>query len=99
MIPAVENGVVLAGACRTPIGKYGGKLAGCSASNLGARIGAAAIERAGLAPHQVDQAIFGHARQAGCGPNVARQIALAAGMPPDRPAYTINQACLSGLQA
>ncbi|HKQ59677.1 MAG TPA: acetyl-CoA C-acyltransferase, partial [Candidatus Polarisedimenticolaceae bacterium] len=58
-----------------------------------------ALERAGVAPAEVGQAIFGHARQAGCGPNPARQVSVAAGIPVDRPAYTINQACLSGMQA
>jgi acetyl-CoA C-acetyltransferase len=63
------------------------------------RAARSAIERAGLQPDQVGQAIFGHARQAGGGPNGARQVALRAGLPVDRPAYTINQACMSGMQA
>jgi acetyl-CoA C-acetyltransferase len=91
--------VVLAGAARTPIGKFGGRLARFEAAELGAHAARAAIERAGLRPDQVDQAVFGHARQAGGGPNAARQAALKAGIPVERPAYTINQACLSGMQA
>ena len=91
--------IVLAGAVRTPIGKFGGKLSSLDAAELGAHAARAAMERAGVAPDQVHQAIFGHARQAGGGPNAARQVALAAGLPVDRPAYTINQACLSGMQA
>jgi acetyl-CoA C-acetyltransferase len=55
--------------------------------------------RAGLAPDAVDQTILGHARQAGCGPNSARQVSVRAGVPVEKPAYGINQACLSGLQA
>lgn len=95
----METEVVLAGAVRTPIGKFGGKLAGFAAADLGVVAARAAIDRAGVDPGRVDQAIFGHARQAGGGPNAARQVALRAGLPVDRPAYTINQACLSGMQA
>jgi acetyl-CoA C-acetyltransferase len=84
---------------RTPIGKFGGALASLSAAELGAAAARACLERAGLAPGRVDQAIFGHARQAGGGPNSGRQIAWRAGIPADRPAQTINQACGSGLQA
>ena len=84
---------------RTPIGKFGGALASLSAAELGAAAARACLERAGLAPERVDQAIFGHARQAGGGPNSGRQIAWRAGIPFDRPAQTINQACASGLQA
>ena len=91
--------IIVAGAVRTPIGRFGGGLAGLSAADLGTLAARAALDRAGLAPDLVDQAIFGHARQAGCGPNVARQIGLRAGLPVDRPAYTVNQACLSGMQA
>ncbi|MCP3977933.1 MAG: acetyl-CoA C-acetyltransferase [bacterium] len=91
--------VYLAGAVRTPIGKFGGSFAAMQAAELGRHAATAAIERAGLSPDRVDQTIFGHARQAGCGPNPARQVSLLAGIPEDRPAYTINQACLSGMQA
>ena len=91
--------LVLAGAVRTPIGKFGGTLAGLTPADLGTAAARAALERAGIAGARVDQAVFGHARQAGGGPNVARQIAVRAGVPVERPAYTINQACLSGLQA
>lgn len=91
--------IFLAGAVRTPIGKFGGKLSRLSAVDLAVEASRAAIEQAGLRADQVDQAILGHARQAGGGPNGARQVALRAGLPADRPAYTINQACLSGMQA
>ena len=95
--PARE--VVLAAPVRTPIGKFGGALAALTAVDLGTAAAAAALARAGCAPDRVDQVIFGHARQAGCGPNPARQIAFRAGVPVDRPAFTVNQACGSGLQA
>jgi acetyl-CoA C-acetyltransferase len=91
--------VYLAGAVRTAIGKFGGAFREVSAVELGAEAGRAALERAGIAPDAVDHTLVGHARQAGCGPNPARQVALACRVPVERPAYTINQACLSGLQA
>ena len=97
-----QDDIVLAAPVRTPIGKFGGALAALSAADLGTAAAAAALARAGLAPGRagfVDQVIFGHARQAGGGPNTARQIAHRAGVPDDRPAFTVNQACGSGLQA
>jgi len=84
---------------RTPIGKFGGALAALSAPDLGTAAASACLERAGVAPDRVDQLIFGHARQAGGGPNSARQIAWRAGLPAEKPAFTLNQACGSGLQA
>jgi len=91
--------VFLAGAVRTPIGRFGGALRQLTAVELGTHAARTAIERAGLTPDRIDQAVLGHARQAGCGPNPARQVAVFAGVPVDRPAFTINQACLSGMQA
>jgi acetyl-CoA C-acetyltransferase len=93
------NDIVLAAPVRTPIGKFGGALASLSAADLGTAAARAALERAGLDPSSVDQVIFGHGRQAGGGPNTARQIAYRSGVPVDRPAYTVNQACASGLQS
>lgn len=84
---------------RTPIGKYGGSLAAFSAPDLGEVAARAALERAGVEPEAVNEAIFGHAREAGNGPNSARQIAVRAGVPVEVPAYTVNQACASGLKA
>jgi len=84
---------------RTPIGKFGGALAALSAVDLGTVAASACLERAGVEPGRVDQLIFGHARQAGGGPNSARQIGWRAGLPAERPAFTINQACGSGLQS
>jgi len=94
-----DNDIVLAAPVRTPIGKFGGAFASLSAADLGTVAASGALERAGLDPARVDQVIFGHGRQAGGGPNTARQIGFRAGVPVDRPAYTVNQACASGLQA
>jgi acetyl-CoA C-acetyltransferase len=94
-----DRDIVLIAPVRTPIGKFGGALASLSAAELGAAAATAALARAGCRPDQIDQVIFGHARQAGGGPNTARQIGHRAGVPFDRPAYTVNQACGSGLQA
>ncbi|MBI2956420.1 MAG: thiolase family protein [Acidobacteria bacterium] len=89
-------------ALRTPMGKFGGALRELTAADLGVVAARAALERAALEARQVDEVIFGCARQAGGGPNVARQIAVRAlgpvvGAP--MPAFTVNQACASGLQA
>jgi len=86
-------------AVRTPIGKFGGSLRDFSAPDLGVWAAQAALQRAGVAPGEVDEAIFGNARQAGNGPNPARQIAVRAGIPERVPAYTVNQACASGMKA
>jgi acetyl-CoA C-acetyltransferase len=91
--------LVLAAPVRTPIGKFGGALAALSAADLGTAAAKAALERSGVEPARVDQVIFGHGRQAGGGPNTARQIAWRSGVPQERPAWTVNQACGSGLQA
>jgi acetyl-CoA C-acetyltransferase len=99
MTVASDHDIVLAAPVRTPIGKFGGALAGLSAAELGEAAAKAALARAQCAPDRIDQVIFGHARQAGGGPNTARQIGHRAGVPFDRPAYTVNQACGSGLQA
>lgn len=91
--------IVLAAPVRTPIGRFGGGLSPLSAADLGTAAARACLGRAGLAPERVDQVIFGHGRQAGAGPNTARQIGYRAGVPVERPAWTVNQACGSGLQA
>ncbi|MEO8502661.1 MAG: thiolase family protein [Acidobacteriota bacterium] len=84
---------------RTPIGKFGGALQSLSAADLGTAAAKACLERSGIDPGVVDQVVFGHGRQAGGGPNTARQILYRAGIPVERPAMTLNQACGSGLQA
>ncbi len=89
----------MAGAVRTPIGKFGGALAGLTAAELGAAVAREALNRAGVEPAQIEETIFGCARQAGGGPNVARQISYRAGVPQETPAYTVNMACGSGLKA
>lgn len=91
--------VVTLSAVRTPIGRFGGGLKDVHAAHLGAIAARAAVERAGLTPDQIDEVVFGCARQAGNGPNVARQVAWHTGVPVDRPAYTVNKACASGLKA
>lgn len=95
---AVEDVYILS-AVRTPIGKYGGSLREFTAPDLGVIAARAAMERAGVAPDEVNEVIFGHARQAGNGPNPARQIAVRAAIPVEIPAYTVNQACASGMKA
>ncbi len=91
--------VYLAGAVRTPIGRFGGTLSSWTAADLGVAAGKESLNRAGIAADQVDDSIWGCARQAGGGPNVARQITYRAGVPEAVPAATINQACGSGLKA
>jgi acetyl-CoA C-acetyltransferase len=89
---------ILSGA-RTPIGKFGGALASLTAADLGMVAAKAAMERAGIEPAQVDETIFGNARQAGGGPNVARQISVRSGVPQEVPAFTVNKACASGMKS
>ena len=91
--------VYLAASVRTPIGRFGGSLASWTAAELGVAAAKACLERAGLRADQIQQSIWGCARQAGGGPNVARQITYRAGVPESAPAFTVNQACGSGLQA
>lgn len=90
---------VIVGAARTPIGKLGGSLAALSAPDLGARAIRGALVRAGVDAASVDAVLMGNVVQAGVGPNPARQAAVAAGIPLATPAVTINNLCLSGLQA
>ncbi|MGH9493232.1 MAG: thiolase family protein [Terriglobales bacterium] len=91
--------VFIISAVRTPIGKFGGALASLSAVDIGVVAAKAAMERAGIQPEQVEETIFGNARQAGGGPNPARQVSIRAGVPQEVPAYTVNQACASGMKA
>jgi len=91
--------VYLAGAVRTPIGKFGGTLTTWTAADLGVAVAKESLRRAGVAADQITDSIWGCARQAGGGPNVARQITFRAGVPQTTPAATINQACGSGLKA
>jgi acetyl-CoA C-acetyltransferase len=91
--------VYLTASVRTPIGRFGGSLASWTAADLGTAAAKEALKRAGVKPEQIQQSIWGCARQAGGGPNVARQISYRAGVPETVPAFTVNQACGSGLQA
>ncbi len=91
--------VYLAGAARTPIGRFGGTLASWSAADLGVAAAKESLRRAGISPDQIAESIWGCARQAGGGPNVGRQITFRAGVPETVPAFTVNQACGSGLKA
>ena len=91
--------VYILSAVRTPIGKFGGSLASLTAADMGVVAAQAAMERAGVRPEQIDESIFGNARQAGGGPNPARQISLGSGVPQEVPAFTVNKACASGLKS
>lgn len=91
--------VVIVSAARTPIGNFGGGLMNLNAAELGTVAAKAAIERAGLTPDLIDESIFGTARQAGIGPNVARQIAWRCGMPESKVGFTVNKACGSGMKS
>lgn len=90
--------LIIAGA-RTPIGKLGGGLSKLAAADLGAIAAREALARSGVSPEQVDYVIMGHVIQAGAGQITARQAAIAAGIPKEVPAITINKVCLSGLNA
>src|SRR5438067_4726779 len=98
-MPKLDEDIYLIAAVRTPIGKFGGALAKLTAPDLGVESAKATIARGGIDPAAIDEVIFGNARQAGVGPNAARQIAVRSGLRHETPAYTVNQACGSGLRA
>ena len=91
--------VYILSAVRTPIGKFGGSLASMTAADMGVVAAQSAMERAAVCSDQIEETIFGNARQAGGGPNVARQISVRSGVPQEVPAYTVNKACASGLKS
>ena len=91
--------VYILSAVRTPIGKFGGSLASQTAADMGVVAAKAAMERANVRPEQIDETIFGNARQAGGGPNPARQISIRSGVPQEVPAFTVNKACASGMKS
>ncbi|HJR52451.1 MAG TPA: thiolase family protein [Gemmatimonadota bacterium] len=97
MNPRYPRPVYLCAPVRTPIGRFGGALVDMTAPDLGTHAARAALDRAGIDPADIDLTIVGCGRQAGAGPNVARQISHRAGVPDSVPAYTINQACASSL--
>jgi len=91
--------IVIASACRTAIGSFGGTLKNTPAVELGAVVIKEAVNRAGLKPEQVDEVVFGNVLQAGLGQNPARQAALKAGLPETSAAFTVNIVCGSGLKS
>lgn len=91
--------VVIAGAARTAIGAFGGSLKDIPARKLGAVCIKEALRRAGVDPAMVDEVIMGNVLQGGLGQNVARQMAMDAGVPKEVPAFTLNKVCGSGLRA
>ena len=91
--------VVIASAVRTAIGTFNGSLAPLSAIEIGSAVIAEALQRAGVAPEQVDEVIMGNVLQAGLGQNPARQAAIHAGLPVEAPAFTVNKVYGSGLKA
>jgi acetyl-CoA C-acetyltransferase len=95
----ISDKVVILSAVRTPIGKYGGSFKEMNAVSLGVSAAVEAMKRASVSPTQIDEVIFGMARQAGNRPNPARQILYHAGIPVERTAFTVNKACASGMKA
>lgn len=91
--------IVITHAKRTPIGRFGGGLASLSAVDLGVHALSTVLAESGIDPALVDEVYFGHARQAGCGPNPARQVTIRGGLRETTIATTVNQACASGLKA
>jgi acetyl-CoA C-acetyltransferase len=94
----VERAVILEGA-RTPIGRFLGSFGEITAVELGALAAKEAMRRSDVGPDLIDQTIFGHARQAGNGPNTGRQVSVRAGVPTEVSAYNVNIACGSGMKA
>ena len=91
--------VVILSACRTPVGRFLGSLSEIPATKLGAIVISEALKRAGVAAEEIDEVILGNVLQAGLGQNSARQAWLAAGLPEETPAITINKVCGSGMKA
>src|ERR671919_2939194 len=94
----MERAVILEGA-RTPIARFLGSFAETTTVELGTLAAREALRRSGVPADQVDQTIFGHARQAGNGPNTGRQVSIHAGIPQEVSAYSVNLACGSGMKA
>ena len=99
MTQPTERDIVIAAPVRTPIGRFGGALASLSAAAMGAAAGMESLRRGGVNATELDEVIFGCARQAGQGPNVARQVSWRCGAGPGVPAFTVNKACGSGLKS
>ena len=84
--------------CRTAIGSFGGALKNTSATEMGAIVAKEVMKRAGVNPADIDEVMFGDVLSAGLGQNVARQVAVKAGVPYSVPAYTVNMVCGSGMK-
>ncbi len=95
----MPSNIWIVGAARTPIGRYGGSFAAVHPAELGAVAARAAMARGHVDPSWIHETFVGHARQAGSGPNPARQVGRRAGLPDSVPATTINKACASGMEA
>jgi acetyl-CoA C-acetyltransferase len=95
----VSENIVIVAAARSAIGSFGGSLAGIPAHELGAKVIAGLLQKTGVKPEQVDEVILGQVLTAGSGQNPARQASIAAGLPVETPAMTINKVCGSGLKA
>ena len=91
--------IYLVNCCRTAIGSFGGSLKDVPAAKLGEIVAKEAIARAGIAPENIDEVMFGCVLTAAQGQNVARQVAIGAGLPVEVPAYTIGMVCGSGMKA
>ena len=96
---AKSDSIVIVSAARTPVGSFNGQLSSLSADVLGTTALKAAMDRAGIAPEEIDEAIIGQVLTAGTGQNPARQAAVNAGVPVESPAWGVNQLCGSGLRA
>ncbi len=95
----MKNDIVIAAACRTPIGSFGGSFINVSAASLGKVVISEAIKRAGIENSMVDEVILGCVLQAGMGQNIARQASVNSGIPVSKPCHTVNMVCGSGLKA
>ncbi|ADZ68641.1 acetyl-CoA C-acetyltransferase [Polymorphum gilvum] len=95
---SASNDVVIVSATRTPVGSFNGSFANTPAHELGATVIKAALDKAGVAPGDVDELVFGQVLTAGQGQNPARQAAIAAGLPENSTAWLLNQVCGSGLR-
>jgi acetyl-CoA C-acetyltransferase len=93
------NDIVITHAKRTPIGRFAGGLASLGAVDMGVHAVQAVLTESDIDPKLIDEVYMGHARQAGCGPNPARQVTIRAGIPETAVATTVNQACASGIKA
>ena len=98
-VNALKDGYVIVSAVRTPIGKFGGTLKDIDSATLGSIVISEALKRAGIEAAQVDEVIMGEVRQSAEASNVARIAALRAGIPVEKPAFTVNRLCASGMQA